>query len=212
MSIELKPIEQKLSITLNEVAQHLPAGSLTLRQLLTEIGEQGLLLFCIFLTLPFLIPVSIPGVSTVFGTLIILISIGLLTNRLPWLPEKLMQKSIQTASLINALEKSAHIFEKIDKFSHPRLTQLTQGTTVLQFNGFMLLLGGILLIFPFGFVPFSNTLPGLAILFLAVGMLQKDGYFVLAGYLMNIFTLIYFTVLIGGAVMAGKELWSLFGG
>ncbi|ALG67758.1 exopolysaccharide biosynthesis protein [Beggiatoa leptomitoformis] len=212
MSIELKPIEKKLSITLTEIASHLPEGSLTLRQLLEEIGEQGLLIFCIFLTIPFLIPVSIPGVSTVFGALIILISIGLLTNRLPWLPEKLMQKSIPKDFLNTALEKSAHIFEKIDKFSHARLEQLTQSTTALQFNGFMLLLGGILLIFPFGFVPFSNTLPGLAILLLAVGMLQKDGYFVLAGYIMNILTIIYFTVLIGGAIMAGKELWSLFGG
>ena len=45
-----------------------------------------MLLVCVFLTLPFLLPVSIPGVSTVFGLAIILIGVGVTLNRVPWLP------------------------------------------------------------------------------------------------------------------------------
>ena len=45
----------------------LPPDHVTLGELLELFGDEGLLLLCILLTLVFLIPVSIPGVSTVFG-------------------------------------------------------------------------------------------------------------------------------------------------
>ena len=46
-------------------------------------GESGLLLLCALLSLPFLFPVSIPGVSTVFGAGIVLISAAITFNRQP---------------------------------------------------------------------------------------------------------------------------------
>ena len=53
-------------------------------------------------------------------------------------------------------------------------------------------------------MPLSNTIPGLAILFLALGMLEHDGVFVLLGYLMTAATCAYFGVLICGAYEAGS--------
>ena len=58
---------------------------ITLRDLMGMIGEQGLLLLCALLSLPFLFPVSVPGVSTVFGAGITLIALAITINRLPWL-------------------------------------------------------------------------------------------------------------------------------
>jgi hypothetical protein len=51
---------------------------------------------------------------------------------------------------------------------------------------------------PFGFIPFSNTLPALAIIFLALGMMERDGGSVILGHLANVATIIYFGFLIGG--------------
>ncbi|MEY4375954.1 MAG: hypothetical protein RJB26_504, partial [Pseudomonadota bacterium] len=39
-------------------------GHTSLRQLLAQIGEQGLLLFTVVLCIPFLFPVGPPGIST----------------------------------------------------------------------------------------------------------------------------------------------------
>ena len=72
-SVEFHNAASKLSTTLLGVSGSLPAGKVSLRDLLELIGEQGMLSVCVFLTLPSLIPVSIPGVSTVFGLAIILI-------------------------------------------------------------------------------------------------------------------------------------------
>ena len=78
-------------------------------------------------------------------------------------------------------------------------------------HGSALILGGVLLIAPLGLIPFSNTLPGFAILFLALGMLERDGAFIVAGYVMNLATIVITSVLAVGAVMAGHGILSLFG-
>jgi hypothetical protein len=71
-------------------------------------------------------------------------------------------------------------------------------------NNIAFIYGALLLMAPFGFVPFSNTLPGIALLFLAIGLLQRDGLCILFGHLMNLATTIYFTVLISVLVIGGK--------
>src|SRR3546814_1432908 len=49
------------------IIEALPEDHLTLGELLDVFGDEGLLLLTMLLTLVFLIPVSIPGGSTVFG-------------------------------------------------------------------------------------------------------------------------------------------------
>jgi hypothetical protein len=64
---------------------------------------------------------------------------------------------------------------------------------------------------PFGFIPFSNTLPAIALIFISVGMMQKDGGSILLGYLSNLATMIYFAFLIAGGGLSIRELIQLLG-
>lgn len=201
-----------LSETLNTIAAGIPANTaISLRDLLSMIGEEGLLLFCMFLTVPFMVPVQIPGVSTVFGLVIVLIGISVTLNRIPWLPSRLMERTIQAEHLVPALKKAGELFARIDRFIRPRILPLTHGATLNRLNGFMVFLGGILLMFPLAIIPFSNMLPALAILFLAAGILQRDGIFILLGYLFIILTIIYFGVIALGVIAAGQSITTLIG-
>jgi hypothetical protein len=65
-------------------------------------------------------------------------------------------------------------------------------------NDCALILGAALLMAPFGLIPFSNTFPAIALLFLAIGSLQRDGLFILIGHVSNLVTIAYFALLIGG--------------
>jgi hypothetical protein len=183
----------------------------TLRELLARIGEQGLLLCCVFLTIPFLLPISIPGVSTVFGVVIILIGVGVTLNRMPWLPRRLMEHKLPTEQLTHALERGAHLIARIERFICPRLAVFTNGRIINGLNGTAVVIGGILLLFPLGLVPFSNTLPAIAVLLLALGILQRDGLFIIAGHIMNLVTTLYLGALALIATLAGQGLMSLFG-
>ncbi len=199
-----------LSRALSEAASALKGDTASVRELLGLIGEQGMLVLCIFLTIPFLVPVSIPGVSTVFGLLVVLIGVGVMANRVPWLPSRLIDRRFPTSKLCPALEHGARLLQRLERYLHPRWTVLTRSAAMNRFNGAMIVVAGVLLMAPFGLVPFSNTLPALAVLFLAAGMLEQDGLFVFLGYLWILGTVVYFSVLIAGAVAAGVGLHRVF--
>jgi hypothetical protein len=210
-SVEFDDTGGRLSRALVSVAASLPPASVSLRELLERIGEQGLLLVCVFLTLPFLLPVSIPGVSTVFGLAIILIGVGVTFNRVPWLPRRILERPLSTPHLKQAFERGARIVARFERLVRPRWFLLTRTAAANFVHGLALIVAGVLLIFPLGLVPFSNTLPALAILFLSLGLLERDGVFIVLGYAMNLATIVYFGVLALSALLAGQSLLNLIG-
>jgi hypothetical protein len=207
METQFQDTEATLGVALKRTISTIQGEKITLQQLLQLIGEQGLLFFCTVLTIPFLLPVSIPGVSTVFGLVIIFIGVSVTLNRTLWLPNRLLHHQINSAQLINVLEKGVQLFTKLERWMRVRLSYLSSGATVNRINGLALTAGGVLLLFPLSFIPFSNTLPALAILLLALGMLQRDGYFILAGYLALVATVIYFGGLALLVVLGGQSLF-----
>jgi hypothetical protein len=209
--VQFRDSDRRLSATLIDVSERLPSGSASLRDLIALSGEQGLLLLCALLALPFLLPVSVPGVSTVFGAAIILIGIGVTLNRVPWLPRRILDRPLPTTQIKSVFGRGARLVARLEHLIRPRWLVLTRGGTINGLHGSALILAGVLLIAPLGLIPFSNTLPGFAILFLALGMLERDGAFIVAGYLMNLATIIYFGVLAVGVAMAGHGILGLIG-
>lgn len=190
------------------IIEALPEDHLTLGELLDVFGDEGLLLLTMLLTLVFLIPVSIPGVSTVFGAAILLVGISRLAGRPLWLPARLRDKALPADRLRPGLTAGMTWVRRLERVSRPhRLRALVAGRAQDLFNNLAFILAALLLMAPFGFVPFSNTLPALALLFLAAGLIQRDGVAVLLGHLANVGTIIYFGILIGGGGMAARELW-----
>ncbi|MDP3340652.1 exopolysaccharide biosynthesis protein [Frigidibacter sp.] len=200
------------SASLRATIDGIAGETITLRRLIEAIGEQGLLLLCGIASLPFLLPVSIPGVSTVFGAAIVLAALAITLNRLPWLPRRVLDREMPSEKLRAALRRGLDLVGKVERFVRPRLTGLTRAGMVSRFNGLMLMLAGILLMAPLGLVPFSNTLPAIAVLLLAMGMMQRDGVMVLAGYGFIVLTVVYFVVLALLAVRAGQGLGAVLGG
>lgn len=193
-----------LGTRLGTIITGLPANKVTLAEIRDRLGQDGLLLLTAFLTIIFLIPVSIPGVSTVFGGAILAIGASRLMNSNLWLPERLLQRELPAEKLRTGLNKGVVWFHRLEVISRPhRLRYLTGNGLVGVLNNCALTLGAILLMAPFGLIPFSNTLPALAILLFAIGLLQRDGVCILLGHLVNVATVAYFSVLIigGGAAI-----------
>lgn len=193
---------------LQQAIDGLPPDQISLDALLDQVGPQGLLLLTALLTLVFLIPVSIPGVSTVFGAGILLVGVSRLLRRPLWLPTRLRQRQLPADKLRNALGRGMVWVARLQKVSRPhRLPMLVDSRIAETLNDAALVLGAVLLMAPFGFVPFSNTIPGLALLLLAIGLMQRDGVAVLLGHLLNGASIVYFGMLIGGGGLAVREVW-----
>jgi hypothetical protein len=207
---------ESLGEKLNLVIANLPAEGVTLAVILDLVGQDGLLLLTILLTLVFMIPVSIPGVSTVFGAAILLIGISRLRDRKLWLPQRVAHRVLPAEKLRAGLRQDSIWLRRLERVSRPhRLNWLASGRLTGTLNNAALVLGAVLLMAPLGFVPFSNTLPALALLFLAIGLLQRDGVCILLGHLANLATIAYFAVLAVGGSVAIREalrrlarLWS----
>ena len=196
-----------LSHLLTSIINDIHGDTITLRKLLERCGREGMLLVCAIACLPFLIPVSIPGVSTVFGAAIVLLSTALFLDRLPWLPQRILDKDLDANKLKPVLHKGVGMVGKLDRWLQPRWSGLTT-SPMQRFNSAVLVFGGLLLMAPLGLIPFSNTVPAVGILLLTVGMMQRDGVFVLLGSLGHVLTVVYFGVLAYLAWVGGNFVLS----
>jgi hypothetical protein len=202
-------MKKSLSIRekLEKIIAELPQDKLTLEEIRSLLGQDGMLLLVILLTVVFLIPVSIPGVSTIFGGTILLIGFSILFGWDLWLPKNFLDKELPASSLKKAFQKGLKWLIRLEKISKPnRAIWITTGKGAHIINGLSIILAAILLMAPFGFIPFSNTFPAIALLFYAIGLLQKDGISIIWGHIFNLLTIIYFAILLSGGWVLILEL------
>ncbi|HRJ58083.1 MAG TPA: exopolysaccharide biosynthesis protein [Anaerolineales bacterium] len=218
MNIDLSKNEESelqmesLGEKIETIIEKLPPTEVTLVEIMDIVGADSLLLLTVFLSLVFLVPVSIPGVSTVFGSAILLIGITRLFSRKLWLPEKIGTRKLSAEKLREGFKKALVWFRRLEKVSRPhRMSGLTTEGAMTVFNNLSFILAAVLLMAPFGFIPFSNTLPAVALIFLAIGMMQRDGVSILLGNLSNIATIVYFGFLIAGGGWSIGEFIKLLG-
>lgn len=202
--LEAESLGEKIEL----IVKKLPPHEVTLNEIMDIVGVDSLMLLTIFMSLIFLVPVSIPGVSTVFGTGILLIGITHLFARKLWLPGFIAHRKLSAGKLREGFERALIWIHRLERISRPhRLPRLTTGRIANLVNNLAFILAALLLMAPFGFIPFSNTLPALALIFLAVGMMDRDGGSIMLGHLSNVATIIYFGFLVAGGGFSLVELF-----
>jgi hypothetical protein len=204
-AVQFRNPEKRLSVALSETMRAVSGHVVTLRELLGYVGEQGLLVFCVILAAPFLLPVSLPFMSTALGLPMLLIGFAVTTNQVPWLPDRLLDHALPSATVQQVLARIIRWAERIEHMVRPRLLALTGSAGINMLNGALLLLSVLLLMAPLPLIPLANTLPGIAIMLLALGMAERDGAVILIGYLVTVISAIYVGVLLALVVYAGMN-------
>ena len=205
--------DASLADRLRVITDRLPPHGVTLAELRDLVGEDGLMLLTAFLTIVFMVPISIPGVSTVFGAGILLIGMSRLFGRTLWLPQRVATRTVATDKLRVAFNRGLVWVQRLERVSRPgRLKGVTTAGVMGIVTNAGLVLGAVLLMMPFGLIPLSNTLPAIALLLLAIGILQRDGGCILLGHVMNVVTMVYFALLIGGGGVVAQQALRYFWG
>ena len=104
--------------------------------------------------------------------------------------------------LFTVAEKTIRIIEKLIR---PRLTFLTDTPGLVQLHAVLMLIAALVLVLPLP-IPFTNSFPAWAILLVAAGLLERDGLFILAGYLIFALGVLYFIFLGEAATALLQEL------
>jgi hypothetical protein len=166
-------------------------SGITLRDLLALLGEQGLLVFCGILGVPFLLPVTVPGMTTVFGIPMLLIGFAVMASRVPWLPERALLHHIEAATARQMLARVRGWAVRFEHLVRPRALGLSGSAVVNIVNGVLLMLAVLLLMAPLPLVPLANTIPAVAIMLLCFGMAERDGIVIALGWLATLVSAVY---------------------
>jgi hypothetical protein len=190
-AIRFRNPEVRMSAALAAAATAVRDPAVTLRELIALLGEQGLLVFCGVLAAPFLLPLTIPGMSTVLGLPMLLIGFAVMLSRVPWLPERLLNRSLPAATVRSVLEKVRGWAERFEHLVRPRWLALTGGRAMNAVNGALVILAVLLLMAPLPLIPFVNSLPALAVILLCFGMAERDGGVIVFGYVVTLVSAVY---------------------
>lgn len=180
----------KTSKKLEEIRDSIPKENITIETLIEKLLEEGNYLLTIILIAPFLFPVSIPGSSTPFGLLIILLSISSLFDKPLYLPNFIKSYMLPSGTVDKFFDSLHKALNYVEIISKPR-GRLTQNNKILNFNLLITIVLAFLLLLPLP-IPFTDFIPAVAILLLSVSSMEKDSYLMILGYIATIGTICYF--------------------
>lgn len=176
---------RRLSDILQEIADAPAAADerISLEDLIEGFGNRafGALLF--IFALPVALPIAIPGISAVLGAPLLFLSWQLMRGRdQPWLPQVMRSRSFRRADFARMLQRVLPSIRRVERLVGPRLIWMTnrRGEQVISLFAFVL---AVVLFLP---IPFGNTVPALAIVILALAVLERDGVAAIAGSLVGL--------------------------
>jgi hypothetical protein len=195
--IRFRNPEVRISAALASAEAAVRDPAVTLRALLSMLGEQGLLVFCGVLAAPFLLPVTLPAMSAVFGAPMLLIGFAVMVSRVPWLPARLLDYRMPAGTVRQVLGKVRGWALRFEHLVRPRLLGLSGSATINVVNGGLIILDVLLLMAPLPLVPFVNSVPALAIILLCFGMAERDGLVIVISYFVSLVSVAY----VGGLML-----------
>ena len=96
-----------------------------------------------------------------------------------WLPKFIGGRAIPYQKISKIIHKVSPFLVKIERLLKPRLYFMTKGFMKIM-SGILLLCLAIFLTFP---IPFSNFLFALLIIVISLGLIEKNGLFIILGYI-----------------------------
>jgi hypothetical protein len=208
--VQLQDEPVNISQLIKQLGDETPTHGIEIREIIERMGQQGLLIVIMVLSFPFLLPVSIPGTSTPFGTLIILICLSMFSAKPLRLPRRLESIRIRQRHMVMIASRAVVILSKIEKWSKPRMYSLTATKTLVNIHLVGIILNAICLMVPLP-LPLANAIPAYGIVFMTLGLLRRDGGLIVLGYIMLLSVLIYFTIVYILSVLGIRsfmQLWS----
>jgi hypothetical protein len=179
---------------------------LTMRELITALGVRGHGFLALLFSVPFVSPVPLPGLSMVFGLVVIVAGLGIGFDFKIWLPEWMMRRSLPGHLLARVFRAGAALLKKIEKILKPRIFNLSESPPVRMAAGLAIAFSGFVLALPLP--PGTNFPPAAVCVLLSLGILERDGLFLILGFIAFILKI---TVITGLLIYAYHHRHGVFG-
>lgn len=166
------PLSQVLHVLANDpIRERISVGDL-----LATLEDRAIGALLFIFAFPNVLPTP-PGTSAVLGAPLLFLAAQLAFGRQPWLPAIITKRSISRDDFQTLIRRIGPWLVRAEKLLRPRMSSLAL-PPMEYLVGLVCLLLAALLVLP---IPLGNMLPALAISLIALGVLERDGLWVLAG-------------------------------
>lgn len=170
-----------LSRLLTEIAADATRERVSIADLLVALQDRTLAALLLIFALPNVIPVP-PGTSALLGAPLMFLATQLALGMRPWLPRIITARSMPRAHFASLIARAAPWLARAERLLRPRGSVLCRPPAEYRV-GLVCLLLSLIVFLP---IPLGNMLPALAICLMALGILERDGVWVLAGLVVAI--------------------------
>lgn len=164
-------------------------GEVSLEELVKAVGSRGFGPMVAAVGFIAVAPTgAIPGVPSLCGILILLISVQLfLPRKYPWMPGPMRRISIPHEKLEKAVDKASPVIDRVDQWFGRRLTMLSGKAMEPLVASVCILMA--LTMPPLELLPFAAAAPGATVVVLGAALTARDGVMTLVGLVLCVVAL-----------------------
>ncbi len=185
--------KKSLSTILAEIGDDTARDHIAVSDLIYLLGSRGRAALILIFAFPNVLPAP-PGLSGALGLPLLYLSFQMMMGRLPWLPKFIGERSMPRERFAQLVARLGPWLARAERLLRPRWSFLVGPGAEKGLGALCLVLAAVLAL-P---IPFGNMLPALAICLIALGVLERDGVWVVAGSVVGLASL----VLVAGIVYA----------
>lgn len=167
------------------IVRDFPREQMRLQDLMDGLGERSfgfvLLLFGVLSAIAI-----VPGLATITAIPLLFFGVQMLAGyRTPWLPKSISHRSFAKADLLATIQRAVPAMRWVETICKPRLTFLI-GRFGERLLGLLIFVLAVVIALP---GPGTNFAPGVAIAFMAIAIIERDGLLVFVGVLVSLIAL-----------------------
>lgn len=175
--------QNSLADRLTDLLSQANGQSVSVKHIIETLAGRGQAALLILIVLPFCQPIQIPGLSTLFGIILLFIGLRIAFGHRTWIPKPLLEKMIPFDTLQRIAGIAIKITDKLRFFTSTRLVGLVWPLPFRIFHGIAIAILAFLLALPLP-IPFTNLLTAYPILAFGLGLLDDDGAMIIVAYLL----------------------------
>jgi hypothetical protein len=188
---------KKLSDILRELDQG-QGQRIALRDLIGALGDRSFVPLMIIFALPNVFA-FVPGSSVITGLPLMFISVQLVLGRpSAWLPKILNDRSIEHGTFTRIVAQATPWIEWVERMARPRYWPLSR-LSAERIVGFASLVMAVFMFLP---IPFSNSLPAVSVIMLALSLSECDGLWLAGGVITSLISTAIVVVIFAAGAFA----------
>lgn len=165
-----------LSDMLQQLADGGDSTRISIGDLVAAMGDRALGALLFIFAFPNALP-SLPGTSAILGAPLVFLAAQLAFKRKPWLPGIIARRSMSRKDFQSLTLRMRPWIQRAERMLRPRAQVLA--LPPMEYGvGCVCLMLALVILLP---IPLGNMLPALSISLLALGVLERDGYWIVAG-------------------------------